>query len=408
MMRNSIDYPTTERQARLIAVADRLAVVFATRAGEQDRSGAFPYANFADIRTAGLHAAPVPAEYGGWGADLLETVMMAEHLARGDGSTALSFVMHLQTIGSAVENGDWPPDLLAELCRAAVARGALVNSLATEPALGSPSRGGLPQTTARPCGAGDGAPDTWMIDGCKSFASMFPVLDYAVIPAALEDGSGEVGRFLVAVDDRFQVDWAWDASGMRTTGSHTITLRGVETPHTTLIGRSGQARGGVGNAWFTLGISAVYLGVAAAAIDAAGEYACNRVPTALGRPIAELEGVQRRLGQAALLLHTARAQLYYTAEQWLHYPARRTELTAWLAAAKVTVTNHAVEAVDHCLRVAGGAGLSRTLPLERYHRDVRAGLSHPPSDDEAAVAFGRAVVQRFRDNTPTDAEKEQI
>lgn len=172
---------------------------------------------------------------------------------------------------------------LPELCRArGPARGAWVNSLATEPALGSPSRGGLPRDRPQfPCGVGDGAPDTWMIDGCKSFASMFPVLDYAVIPAALEDGSGEVGRFLVVVDDRFQVDWAWDASGMRTTGSHTITLRGVETPHTTLIGRSGQARGGVGNVWFTLGISAVYLGVAAAAIDAAGEYACNRVPTAL-------------------------------------------------------------------------------------------------------------------------------
>lgn len=83
-------------------------------------------------------------------------------------------------------------------------------------------------------------------------------------------------------------------------------------------------------------------------------------------------------GQAALLLHTACAQLYYTAEQWLHYPARRTELTVWLAAAKVTVTNHAVEVVDHCLRVAGGAGLSRTLPLERYHCYVR-GRVEPPA-----------------------------
>ena len=131
--------------------------------------------------------------------------------------------------------------------------------------------------------------------------------------------------------------------------------------------------------------------MAAAALTAASAYARDRVPTALGRPIAELESVQRRLGEAALQIHSARTQLYYTAEQWMHFPARRAELTPWLAAAKVAVTNHAVVAVDHCLRAAGGAGLTRTLPLERYYRDVRAGLNHPPSDDEAMVAWGRAT-----------------
>jgi len=144
--------------------------------------------------------------------------------------------------------------------------------------------------------------------------------------------------------------------------------------------------------------------VAASAIDATSDYALRRVPTALGRPIAELESVQRQLGQAALLLHTARAQLYYTADQWMRCPARRSELTPWLAAAKVSVTNHAVAAVDHCLRAAGGAGLTRALPLERYYRDVRAGLSHPPSDDEAAVTFGRAAIQRVRAVAATGAD----
>lgn len=395
-----MEYPTTERLARFLAIAGSLAERFAERAGEQDRTGAFPHANFADIRAAGLPALPVPAEHGGWGADLLEAITVVERLAQGDGSTALSFVMHVQTIGSAAEGDGWPPELFADLCQKAVERGALVNSLATEPALGSPSRGGRPQTVARPRYAPDGALVSWVIDGCKSFASMFPVLDYAIISATLEDGSDEVGRFLVAVDDRFQIEQPWDAIGMRTTGSHTVSLRAVETPAAALIGRSGQAKGGAGNAWFTLGIGAVYLGVAAAAVEAAARYALDRVPTALGRPIAELESVQRHLGQAALLLHTARTQLHYTAMQWMQHPDRGCELTPWLSAAKVTVTNHAVEAVDHCLRAVGGVGLTRALPLERYYRDVRAGLSHPPSDDEAAITFGRAVVQRIRAQTP--------
>ena len=225
-----MDFPTTPQQAEYLQIADRLADRFAARADEQDRSGEFPFANFADIRAAGLPALAVPVEYGGWGATLLDTVRVAEHLARGDGSTALSFVMHLQTIGSAVETGGWPQETLAELCRATVERGALVNSLATEPALGSPSRGGRPQTTAQPIYGADGAITSWILNGCKSFASMFPVLDYAILPAALEDGSGEVGRFLVPVDAHFCVERAWDAVGMRTTGSHTITFRRVVAP----------------------------------------------------------------------------------------------------------------------------------------------------------------------------------
>lgn len=392
-----MNFPITQRQEQFLAIAKELSNRFATRAAEQDRTGAFPYENFVEIRAAGLPALPVPIEHGGWGADLLETVMVTEQLAKGDGSTALSFVMHLQTIGSAAEKGDWPPELFADLCRAAVERGTLVNSLATEPNLGSPSRGGRPQTTARPRYAPDGSLAGWLIDGCKSFASMFPVLDYAVVSASLEDGSGEVGRFLVAVDERFQVEESWDALGMRTTGSHTVALRGVEASPHALIGRSAPgATKGSGNAWFTLGVSAVYLGIAAAALDVAAQYALERTPTTLGRPIATLESVQRRLGQATLLLHTVRAQLYYTAEQWMRYPERRSDLALSLVAAKIAVTNYAIDAVDHCLRVVGGAGLTRTLPLERLYRDVRAGLSHPPSDDEALTALGQETLQQIR------------
>ena len=46
------------------------------------------------------------------------------------------------------------------------------------------------------------------------------------------------------------------------------------------------------------------------------------------------------------------------------------------------------------MRVAGGASMTRALPLERYYRDVRAGLSHPVGDDEAYGQFGRLVLEQ--------------
>ncbi len=384
-------YPYTERQAHFIALAGELADRFAARAPEQDRTGRFPFENFADIRAAGLPALVVPEDLGGWGASLLETVMTMARLAQGDGSTALSLTMHMQTLGSAAEANTWPPALFAWLAAAAVTRGALINACATEPELGSPSRGGKPKTAARP--ADDDSGD-WMITGRKSFASMAPALDYFIIPATLQDGSDDVARFVVPRGEHIQIVETWDALGMRTTGSHDIVLDNVRVPEDHILDRASQSTGGGGNAWFLLVLSAVYVGVATAAQQAAARYAQERVPTALGRPIATLESIQRHLGQAELLLTQARLLLYHTAELWSDHPAQRSALFPTVIAAKVTATNNAVTAVDHAMRVAGGASMTRALPLERYYRDVRAGLSHPVGDDEAYGQFGRLVLEK--------------
>ena len=124
-------------------------------------------------------------------------------------------------------------------------------------------------------------------------------------------------------------------------------------------------------------------------------YAKTRIPTALGKPIAELETIQRHLGQTELLLHQARTLLYYSAEQWDRYPDKRIELSPSVTAAKVTATNNAIAAVDHCMRVAGGASMTKALPLERYYRDVRGGLNHPVNDDQAFVLLGRMAINEL-------------
>ncbi len=394
--------PRTERQRRFVAMAQELAPRFAERAPEHDRLGTFPQENFAEIREAGLPKLVIPQEFGGWGANLLETVLTMEALAVGDGSTALSLTMHMQVMGSAAETRSWPRELFAHICQEVVQRGALVNSIATEPELGSPSRGGLPKTTAKPVYANRGVePVAWIIDGYKTYASMSPALDYFIIPAALQDGSGHVARFVVPKGPHIQIIENWDAMGMRATGSHDIRIVEARVPHRFMLHRghpqADDPTKSTINAWFALTVSAVYLGVAQAALETAIRYAQERVPTALGKPIAQLESVQRRLGQADLLLTQAQALLTQVADDWDRFPDRRRDLSPDIVAAKVTVTNHALEAVDHCMRVAGGASMSKRLPLERYYRDVRAGLYHPVVDDQAFPMLGRAAMKRLQE-----------
>lgn len=400
-MANSL-YPLTERQARFIELAQDLATKFRRRAAEFDRRGEFPQANYEDIRQSGLPKLVVPTEFGGWGANLLETLLTIEALGVGDGSTALSITMHFQTLGGAAEKRSWPESLFAELCRAVVERGALLNFIATEPELGSPSRGGKPKTTAKPVAATGKRPAGYLLNGRKNFATMSPALDYMITMAALDDGSDQTAHFVVTPGEGVEVLETWDSLGMRTTGSHDVVLTDAFIPTHHMIPPSppnlpGQPKA---NAWFPLGVSSAYLGVAVAALETAARFAQERVPTALGKPIAELETIQRRLGEAELLLHQARTHLYHTAELWDRCPDRRADLAESIMVAKYTATNNAIAIVDQCMRIAGGTAMSKRLPLERYYRDVRGGLTHPMNDDQALQLLGKMVLAR----NPLDGE----
>ena len=390
--------------AEYIARARALASTFAQRAPATDRAGAFAAENIADLRAAGFAALPVPAELGGAGARLLESVRVVEEIARGDGSTALCFTMHIQTLGHAAEVRAWAPELFAEICRAAVEEGALLNAVASEAELGSPSRGGRPRTTAAPERDASGAISGWRINGRKTWASMSPALTWMIVPAALdptpEHGDEATARFLVPNDPAagVTIEETWDALGMRATGSHDVWLRNVRVPAAQLLSEGSESAAGKGalvNAWFMLTVSAVYVGVAQAAVEAAARFALQRVPTALGKPIAETETVQRHLGQAEFLVQQARLLLHHVAGRWDAEPAARPTLTQAVNIAKVTATNNAVQAVDHCMRVAGGTAMFRELPLERYYRDVRAGLNHPINDDLAYLNLGKLALAQI-------------
>ncbi len=395
-----MSYPRTERQQRFVDIASALVPALRERAGRHDRNGTFPHENFADIRRIGLPSLVIPEEFGGWGASLLEATLTMERLAQGDGSTALSFVMHVQVMGGVAEAPDgWPRPLFTQICRDAVERGALINSVATEPKLGSPSRGGMPETTAEPVQENGTA--AWLINGLKTFASLSPEMDYFIIPAALQDGSGHIARFVIPAGPHFEIIETWDSFGMRATGSHDLKIVNARVTDEQMIARGAPSPRTTGkapaNAWFICTVGAVYLGVAQAALDFAADFARKRTPTALGKPIAELEGIQRRLGQAELLLLQARALLYNTSRDWDEMSGTlRDELAPAVIATKYTVTNNAIEAVDHAVRVVGGASMARSLPLERFLRDVRPGLFHPLNDDQALLVFGQNALKRIQ------------
>jgi alkylation response protein AidB-like acyl-CoA dehydrogenase len=147
-----------------------------------------------------------------------------------------------------------------------------------------------------------------------------------------------------------------------------------------------------GGGWL-LHIPACYMGIAMAARDFALKFARSYQPNHLNEPISAIPSVQHSIGKMEIELRTARSLLYAAADRWDREKEDRPSLKPELGLAKYTVTNNAINIVDLAMRIVGGASLSRKLPLERYYRDVRAGLHNPPMDNTvlhtlAAAALG--------------------
>ncbi|MFO7663078.1 MAG: acyl-CoA dehydrogenase family protein [Chloroflexota bacterium] len=373
-----------DAESKPIELARTLAIEIASRADEADRLGRLPAQDVALLRESGYLGLAVPLEFGGQGASLLTCVAAQMELAKGSASTALVAAMQHQVVGYQREIRSWRPDAFEQIMREAAA-GGLLNSLASEPALGSPSRGGLPETTATPTDDGE----CLIINGHKTWSTGGSHLTHLLVRVAV---GGEPGVVLVRQGTP-GIEWVetWgDTLSLRASDSHDVYFHDVIVPRDNLI-ETGDAKARP-NVWFPMMLSAVYLGTALAARDAVIQYSLERVPTALGKPIASLPKIQRQIGEIDVALQAARALLLEVASGWSGDDSERAAIMPRIAAAKTVVMDAATGATERALEVAGGSAITRALPLERYFRDVRAGQMQPPSGDTALEMVGRAAL----------------
>ncbi|MEJ8307042.1 acyl-CoA dehydrogenase family protein [Saccharibacillus sacchari] len=433
MRKKAIDaFVRNEREAKLVHWADLLAERFAQRAAKHDREGSFPFENFEELKAAGYAKLTLAQEQGGDGVSLYEWLLVQERIARGDGSTALSAGWHGGMMLHYRETDIWPEPGFSNFCRDVACSGAMINKFASERATGSPTRGGRPQTTAVRVEGG------WKLSGRKTYSTLSPLLTDYIVSAGIEH-SPEVGDFIIRLGSEadeptyasgspFDADGTflpeleeiasraqtsrqraaelraaagvtleetWDTLGMRATGSHDIVLDGVFVPDEQVMGiyTPGQSKGGVddGDGWM-LHIPACYLGIAYAARDYALNFAKNYTPNSLKEPIATLPHIRQWIGQIDSELRLARTALYDIADRWDRLPDERAIMRPEFGWVKYNATHLAAQVVDKAMKIVGGASLSKSVPLERYYRDVRAGLHNPPMEDAVLQSLARTAL----------------
>lgn len=369
-----------------LEIMKQLARRFSKRAGEVDEKGDFPFDNIRELIQSNYTSLVVPKEFGGPGISLYELIRLQEELAQGDGSTSLAIGWHMSILKNLDEKRPWKESTFRKVLDD-VKNGALLNGAASERQTGSPTRGGKPTTTAAKKGS------SWIVNGRKTFTTLAPMLDYFIVSATVE-GKDDVANFLIHRSmPGVEIEETWDSIAMRGTGSHDLVLKDVELGEEayleSLVPGKKSANGGL------LHIPACYLGIAEAARNKAIEFAKSYSPNSIQGSIVELPMVQQRIGQMELLITEAKYFLYSVAKQWdSATEEERNEMNPELGAVKYAVTNKAIEAVDLAMRIVGARSLSIQNPLQRYYRDVRAGLHNPPMDDMTIQMLANKAINR--------------
>ncbi|KXV40697.1 acyl-CoA dehydrogenase [Gluconobacter japonicus] len=367
---------------------DELVQVFAERAPRYDRSGNIAVENLHDLHEAGFLALALPKAAGGEDISLRTVTQIISRLAQGDPSTALILAMQYLQSGAFAHSPQWSDEVKQELFESIRQEGALINALRVEPELGTPARGGLPDTTVSRNGS------TWRISGRKIFSTGSTALQWGVVWAKTDDAEPKVGPVLVPLDLRgVRIEKSWHQLGMRATGSHTIIFDNVEIPERylgLLVPSPAKENGPVAIAsWHAIVIAGLYNGIAIAARDWLVTFLHSRVPSNLGTSLATLPRFHILLGEIDALLLSNEALINHA----ITLAEQGTESDTRAGLAKQVVTENAIAAVSKAVAAIGNPGLSQDNPLERHYRNVLCGRVHTPQGDSALLAAGREALK---------------
>ena len=375
--------PLSDEQRQIVDRVGTLARErFAPRAARYDAESSFPYENYRDLHEAGLLGLTLPREHGGLGADAIIYVHALREIGKACAATGLTFNMHSTVIGmlAALATDAQKRRYFAEV----IERGKLVASITSEPEQSFRDKFVL-QTVFRR------VPGGWRVQGVKQFCSLGDAADYYFLTGVVEGSTsardGVISAMVPRADPGVKVDATWNATGMRGTISHTIRYDCL-VDEANVVGAPG-ALFDVDLSGFALGYAAVYLGIGEAAFEYMVEYATTKTLKPSTEPMSHHPLVQRGIGEMSIAIRTALLMLHEAARIRMTGDAAATMLA--VNQAKTCSADVGVRVTELALRMAGGRGILKDMPLERWHRDSLAGPVMPPSNDRCLETIGKLL-----------------
>jgi alkylation response protein AidB-like acyl-CoA dehydrogenase len=379
-------YRLTEEQQLLRDTVRALADErVAPRAAEIDRTGQFPQDLRELLAEQDILGLPFPAEYGGFGGDLLSICVAVEQLSRACATTGLILaVQELATLplliaGTPEQHQRWVPDLAAGRKLAAFAL--------TEAEAGSDV------AAIRTRAVRDG--DEYVITGSKRFISHGSVADQIAVFAVTDAEAPRHARlscFFVEVPaDGFAVARIEHKMGLRGSPTAELVFDGVRVPAANRIGAEGA---GFDLAMGTFersrpGIAAQAVGIAQGALEVATAYARDR--RQFGKRIGDLQMVAAMLADMDAATEGARQLLY---KACVEIEAGSPDAGRWSAMCKLVAGDAAMRVTTDAVQVLGGYGYIDEFPVERMMRDAKITQLYEGTQQIQRLVVARALLGR--------------
>lgn len=330
-------------------------------AREIDERGQFPMALFRKVGELGYFGARYPESVGGAGLDTVTFNLMMEELARGSLSLAAAVAMQC-LMGTNFLYRFGTPDHKERLLYPAL-RGEKIGTIAmTEPDYGS-DLGNITTTAVR-------TDDGWLLNGRKMWITSATVADFFTVAAKTNPDAGFKGIDMFLVErgtPGLGVGREIEKLGVRASETSELILDNVLVPHENLLGEAGTGFRNLGAILAEIRVmtGSLSLGLAQAALDAAIQYANERVQ--FGKPIGKFQAVAHKIAEMGTELEAARGLVYRAA--WAIDSGKPDMKLASMA--KLFASEMANRAADSATRIFGSYGFAMEYDAQRYFRDAR-------------------------------------
>ncbi len=385
-----MDFDLNEEQRMLVDMLSSMGKRenFKKLAVEIDRTGEFPrhlVKMYADLGLMGMTLSP---EHGGGGQPGVNAILAIEELAKF--SPVIATPVFESNIGPVRVIDTFGTEEQKRAIIPGVCKGELSVSVSmTEPEAGSD----LTSLSTKLVEDGD----CYRLNGRKVFISGGGEASHYLVYSRFGDVPGYKGIGAVVVEKGtpgFTFGKQEELMGVRGMPSCDLIFEDVRVPKENVVVQAGRFRDLM--ATFDLercGNSAMCLGVAGGALEAAKAYATER--KTFGRPICEFQDIQFLIVDMAMKLDAARLLVYRAATN----AGRGFPSMYESAMAKCFANETAVEVTNAAMQVFGGYGYSKEFPVERMHRDalawrVAGGTVQMLRITMASILFARRFNQR--------------
>ena len=305
----------------------------------------------------------LPEDYGGNGFGFLESVILAEQIAKVSGSWRLPF--NMQNLGTAVTvNQFGTEEQKQRFIPGWVSTEAVGFFAMTEPNTGSDvvSMG----TTATDKG------DHWELNGQKMWISNAHIGDWGLLYAVTDREAKHKGLTCFIINPK-ETDGVVTAAietklGLHCAPTGEIAFDGAKIPKDAVLGEVNQGfpicMWQLNNT--RIGCAAGAIGIAGGAIEAAINYANERQQ--FGKKIGSYQMIQAQIADMVAEHEAARLLVYRAA--WLKDQGLPNQHETSIA--KLFASEAAVHAASETMKIFGSYGYSTEYPAERFLRDAHS------------------------------------